>query len=203
LDASTEYRIETNAGQGNPGAGLDVAKLTAGLAKGDEEAYRIFYESYFDRLFRYLLVVTHGNEDAARDALQATLLRVVRHVRVFHEEKIFWGWLTVLARSALTDQGRKKRRYLAFLERFTLHAKVQPVAGASSDTENQLLALLETGLADLPPDERQLLESKYYDGRSVRDLAAALQTSEKALESKLLRVRRKLKDALLSHLKHE
>jgi RNA polymerase sigma factor (sigma-70 family) len=66
-----------------------------------------------------------------------------------------------------------------------------------------LRALLQHGLASLAADERQLLESKYLAARSVRDIAAELQTSEKAVESRLVRIRRKLKDAVLARLKNE
>ena len=51
-------------------------------------AYRAFYNAYFDRLSRYLLVVAAGNEDAMREALQGTLMRVVRHIKVFQSEEI-------------------------------------------------------------------------------------------------------------------
>jgi DNA-directed RNA polymerase specialized sigma24 family protein len=37
----------------------------------------------------------------------------------------------------------------------------------------------------------------------VREIAAELQTTEKAVESKLSRIRRKLKDAVLAELNHE
>jgi DNA-directed RNA polymerase specialized sigma24 family protein len=102
-----------------------VAVLTRRMVQGDETAYRTFYDAYFDRLSRYLLVVTAGDEDAAREALQSGLVRVVRHIKIFTSEAVFWSWLTVLARSALSDQRRKRRRYLAFLDRFTWHTRAQ------------------------------------------------------------------------------
>jgi len=43
------------------------------MAGGDEMAWRMFYNAYFDRLWRYLLVVAAGNEDTAREALQFEL----------------------------------------------------------------------------------------------------------------------------------
>ena len=58
-------------------------------------AYRVFHDTYLDRLWRYLLVVTAGKEDAAREALQAALVRVVRHIKVFPDDAVFWSWLTV------------------------------------------------------------------------------------------------------------
>jgi RNA polymerase sigma-70 factor, ECF subfamily len=186
-----------------PTAALDIAALTRWMAQGNESAYRTFYEAYFARLSRYLLVVTHGDEDSARDALQATLVRVVRHIKPFAEEHVFWSWLTVLARSALSDQTRKHRRYLAFLDRFTRHSHVEHAAADDGEADGQLLASLDRGLEGLPEDERELVQKKYFARRSVRELAAELQTSEKAIESRLGRIRRKLKEAVLGELRVE
>jgi RNA polymerase sigma-70 factor (ECF subfamily) len=181
----------------------DVAALTRAMSKGDETAYRLFYDAYFDRLLRYLLVVTGGNEEAAREALQLALVRVVRHVKVFESEEKFWSWLTVLARSALADESRKRRRYFAFLERFTRQQETGPAAMDNGEADEQLRVLLESKLTALPVDERQLVEQKYILRRSVREIANGRQTTEKAVESRLSRVRQKLKDAVLAELKNE
>ena len=172
------------------------------MVRGDEAAYRAFYDAYFDRLSRYLLVVTAGDEDAAREALQSALVRVVRHIKVFPSEAVFWSWLTVLARSALSDQNRKQRRYLAFLDRFTWHSRAQQASPDDPEANDKLVTLLESNLGELPPDERRLVEAKYLEGRSVRDVAEELNLSEKAVESRLGRIRHKLKTAILDGLKH-
>ena len=173
------------------------------MAGGDEAAYRQFYDAYFDRLLRYLLVVTGGHEEAAREALQLALVRVVRHVKPFEAEEKFWSWLTVLARSALADESRKRRRYFAFLERFTRQRETEPSGMNNGEADEQLRMLLENKLTALPEDERQLVEQKYLLRQSVRAIADGQQTTEKAVESKLSRVRRKLKDAVLAELKNE
>lgn len=180
-----------------------VARLTRALVAGDEAAYLTFYDAYVPRLFRYLLVVTVGDEEAAREALQAALVRVVRNVRIFSDESQFWNWLTVLARTALADQRRKRRRYFAFLDRFTSYARAQATAESDGDADARLLALLEQGLQYLATDERELVEQKYFRGQSVREMAAALQVTEKAVESRLVRVRQKLKSRLMQELKND
>jgi RNA polymerase sigma factor (sigma-70 family) len=182
---------------------LDVVALTQRMVHGDEIAYRTFYDAYFDRLSRYLLVVTSGDEDAAREALQSALVRVVRHIRVFPGDAVFWHWLTVLARSALSDQNRKRRRYLAFLDRFTWHSRTQRTAPDDPEADAKLAVLLETNLGILPLEERRLLEAKYFERRSVREIAGDLSLSEKAVESRLVRIRQKLKAAILDGLTHE
>ena len=180
-----------------------MSALTRGMAAGEESAYRAFYDAYFNRLSRYLLVVTAGDEDAASEALQATMVRVVRHIKVFPNDAVFWSWLTVLARSALSDHNRKRRRYLAFLDKFTWHMHPQPAIPDEPEAETRLVSLLEISLAALPFDERQLLEAKYFTRRSVREMAEELDVSEKAVESRLVRIRRKLRVAILEGLKGE
>lgn len=180
---------------------VDVAGLTRGMVRGEEAAYLTFHRCYFDRLARYLWVVAAGNETVARDALQATFTRVVRYIRVFTDETVFWSWLTVLARSALVDQTRTRRRYFAFLERFAREprAEIFPPEGS----EQRLAMLLDCAVCALPEDEQKLLSRKYADGRTVGAIADELNTTAKAVESHLVRIRRKLKGEILAALKHE
>jgi RNA polymerase sigma-70 factor, ECF subfamily len=187
----------------NPGSPFDIADVTSRMVKGDEMAYRLFYDEYYERLRRYLLVVTSGNEEATREALQSTLVRVVKHIRKFSTENELWSWLTVLAKTALFDQTRKRKRYWSFLERFTRHTEIEQSGDVGVESDAQLMTLLEQGLATLPADEKKLIESKYLQGTSVRELAEEFQTTEKSVESRLVRIRRKLKASLLEGLKHE
>lgn len=179
----------------------DIAALTDRMRRGDEAAWSRFYDLYFQRLLRYLLVVTQGREDTAREALQQTLTRAAKHMRRFESEAALWGWLTVLARSCFVDETRKGRRYFAFLERFFAHQ--QPAAPSLQNAEDELGTHLQAELGNLPPEEREIVERKYFGEQSVRDIAAELQTTEKAVESRLLRARRRLKEAVLGRLQHE
>lgn len=179
-----------------------VTALTRGLVRGDEAAYRAFHAAYFDRLFRYLIVVARGDEHAAREALASTLLRVTRHVRAFDDEAVFWSWLTVLARSALADQRRGRRRYLAFLDRFTRHAATDAESVPEpSDAAAPLDSLLAGQLAALPAEDRQLLHWKYRENHSVRAIAERLAATEKSVESRLSRLRARLKTEVLARLR--
>jgi RNA polymerase sigma-70 factor (ECF subfamily) len=195
----SDFRSASSKSEREP---LEIAAMTRRMVAADETAYRIFYDAYFDRLWRYLIVVTSGNEDAAREALQATLTRVVRHIKVFSSEPVFWSWLTVLARSALSDQTRKRRRYLAFLDRFSRHASTVQ-APDESRADERLQELLQRHIASLADEDKHLVEAKYFAHRSVREIAGELQTSEKAVESRLTRIRHKLKGAVLAELKNE
>lgn len=176
----------------------DIATLTAQIRAGDEEAFRAFHQLYFDRLYQFLLLVTRGNEPEARDALQETLLRVIRYARKFDDEEIFWSWLKTVARSAARDAGRKQNRYLNLLQKFALHSATQSPPAAD---HHSLGDLLEESLAELPVRDRELIKAKYLDGASVRDLASNSGLTEKAIESLLLRLRKRIREFILQKLR--
>lgn len=193
------FLVSDSVDSGSPEA---VRSITAGLARGDESSWRQFHGAYFDRLFRYLLVVLRGDEQAARDALQQTLIRVHRHVRRFDSETVFWSWLCVLARSAARDGVRHRNRYAALLASCAREwfGSVEPESG---DAERALTGCLQEVLRGLPPDERALLTAKYDGQQTVGDLALESGTTPKAVESRLARIRARLRTEMWKRLHHE
>ena len=186
-EAATNSVLALRLPEISPAASSGVAGLTRRLARGDEEAFREFHGLYFSRLHQFLLVVSRGDDAQAQDALQETFLRVARSARAFESEEVFWSWLKVVARNAARDCGRRQLRYFSMLERFTRHAEaVVPNEGALGD-------LIEETMAELEPDERKLVEGKYLEGDTVQQLSTECGLTEKAVESRLLRLRRHLR----------
>jgi RNA polymerase sigma factor (sigma-70 family) len=181
-----------------PRTAEDVATsvLTKRLVAGDEVAWREFHDVYFDRLLRYLLVVCHGDENASREALQTALVKIVRTVRTFYREDVFWSWLSVVARSCGIDHARRQSRYRSLIQRYS-GLVVKPA------TDDSLIRLLDECLAALPEAERALVQAKYRDRRTSAELAADAGCSIKALEARLARVRQRVKTNLLQRLRDE
>jgi RNA polymerase sigma-70 factor (ECF subfamily) len=181
-------------------AASETAALTSRLARGDEPAWREFHAAYAGRLYRYLLVVVRGDETRAADALQATFVRAARHMREFAIEEVLWSWLTVLARSAATDEARRRSRFAGLLVRFREERTQEPVSGQDAGALPNLAEIVAAELAGLAEAERHVLTRKYLDGAPVREIASELETSEKAVESRLTRAREKLRGTVLRKL---
>lgn len=178
-----------------------AAELTRRLAAGEEKAFCEFHEIYFDRIYHFLLAVTRGDEHEAQEALQETLLRVARNPpRVYEDEEKFWRWLKAVARNAARDGWRKRRRYLAILERFSLRWGGIFVSNADA-AETRLLDLLSECLGELSQEERALIEGKYFDGAAVAELSSNSGLTEKSVESRLHRLRAQLRERLIKKLK--
>ena len=180
----------------------DVLTLTARLSRGDEAAFHEFYKLYFNRLLRYLFVVAGGQEEIAREALQLTFVRVASHVRKFDSETAFWNWLAMLARNCAMDELRKRNRQQSLLARF-FQQRPADVDLKGDEADERFLKLLEKEIAGLPDNDRLLLERKYFAEETAGSLAEEFQVTEKAMESRLLRIRRKLKAVILDRLKNE
>jgi RNA polymerase sigma factor (sigma-70 family) len=176
-----------------------IAELTRRMAAGEDRAFAEFHAAWFARLFRYVLVLQRGDETAAAEVLQDTMIRVARYAKCCEDEEIFWCWLIRLARSAAADHGRRRSRYLRFLDRF--RRQLPPPEPAPADEAEELKEHLQAALLTLPEAGRHLLAAKYDDGQSVRELATALGLSEEAIGSRLARARQLLREAVFQRLK--
>jgi RNA polymerase sigma-70 factor (ECF subfamily) len=186
------------------GINVEIPLLTAALAKGDENAFRKFHELYFDRLFRYHVVIARGDESAAGDALQETFLRVVRNVRRFENEDTFWSWLTVLCRSAAADGGRKRSRYWKLLADYARSLITPaPTNKSSGEIDEKLYDIVAQSLGELDENDRSLVEGKYFRRASMKELSSETGLTERAVESRLLRARRELREKILTKLNYE
>ncbi|HEX2861782.1 MAG TPA: sigma-70 family RNA polymerase sigma factor [Lacunisphaera sp.] len=177
-------------------ARVDLCRLTAALARGDDAAWLEFHHSYGPDLFRQLLALTRGDHDLAQEALQRAYLRVAKHVRSCDAEPMFRAWLRTVARSALIDCWRRRRSFTDLLSR----KRHEPPELADPARDDRLMEELDTALARLDDDDRALLESKYFSGLDVRTLAERMAVTPKAVESRLARARDALRRELLSSL---
>jgi RNA polymerase sigma factor (sigma-70 family) len=168
--------------------------LTQGVAAGDESAARDFFQRYCDRLFRYLLVVARGDEDSARETLSIAMIKAARHMKPMRTDEDIWRWLTRLAWTSFVDQRRKSARRIVTLSDEMIVEK------AAEQIDGELSELLNESLIELPAEEREIVEHFYFEDRSQNELAEQTNSTRKAVESRLARIRQKLRAAILKKL---
>ncbi|MEO6246428.1 MAG: sigma-70 family RNA polymerase sigma factor [Opitutaceae bacterium] len=174
--------------------------LTSGLARGDDEAWTEFHRDYGPGIFRQHLAATRGDHDLASEALQQTYLRIARHARPCDSAPMFTAWLRTVARSALHDCWRRRRTFWQLLR----NPLAAPEDASDENDDATLSEALESALNRLDAADRALLEQKYFSGLDVRSLAARLEITPKAVESRLTRARAELRRVLIDMLKsHE
>ena len=177
-----------------------IHRMTEARGRGREEAFNEFYDAYFSRLYRYLLVLAGGREEEVKDAMQETMIRVIRNMKPFHEERELWNWLRRIAKTALIDKARSKKRRDA---RFNLSSFVGDWPGERTDESSILLEHLSHCLEKLEKEDRELIEGKYLGGKSYDDLAREHRLTARAVESRLGRIRKRLKALILERMRDE
>src|SRR5690348_638613 len=119
----------------------ELKHLTAGLARGDDAAWAQFHRDYGPAIFRQLLGATRGDHDLASEALQQAYLRVARHARPCDSDAMFWGWLRLVARTALSDCRRRRRSFWDLLRRRAGEPEADTEAGHNDE---RLQAAIDT-----------------------------------------------------------
>ncbi len=169
------------------------------LLKGDAEAFAEFFDLQAPRLYRFALVRLDQNADAAEEVVQRTLVKVVAKLHTFRAEASLFTWLCTFCRHEIGawhrahQRARSREGLLTDLEE--VRAALETI-GASpiEDPQRKLLRrelglLVQATLDCLPGGYGEILEWKYVDGLSVKEIAARLGVSFPAAQSKLSRAR--------------
>ncbi len=180
-------------------AAAGIHALTRAARKGDAQAFCRVYDLYSFRLYKFLLMLTRGDENEAREISQAVFIKLARSCKVFEDERRLWTWLCVLAKNTFIDNCRARQRRARFLPLETMPEE----PSSPGHAEDRLSEILVSALSALAPADRELLQAAYVDERPLQELADGTGQSYKAIESKLGRLRQKLKEHLLKKLRYE
>ena len=174
--------------------------LVARLLRGDEDAFTDFFDASFAPLFRFVLPRLDGDEDAAEEIVQTTLMRAVRKLSTYRGEAALLTWLTTICRRELAtyyEQRKKVPPMLGLAEDLPeIRAALESLGGDENLLQRRETArLVQAVLDQLPFRYGDALEWKYIDGLSVVEIAARLGVTPKAAESTLTRARGAFRDA--------
>jgi RNA polymerase sigma-70 factor (ECF subfamily) len=178
--------------------------LARRILAGDESASEAFFAEYFPRLYRFARIRLGGDEQAAEEIVQSTLIRAVRKLHTFRGEAALFTWLCTLCRREigawLERAGRAPEVSLVEDHPATRIALEAAARLAASDPESEagrreISRLVQVTLDHLPGRYGQVLEWKYIQGLSVDEIAGRLGIGYKAAESQLTRARDAFRDA--------
>ena len=118
-------------------ADLDLARR---LRTGDESAFEQFFAEYFPRVYRFARVRLGGDDDAAEEVAQVTLIRALAKVDTYRGEAALFTWLCAFARhqiSAWFERTGKARRVSLADDSAETRAVLDALAALSRDDPEQ------------------------------------------------------------------
>jgi RNA polymerase sigma-70 factor, ECF subfamily len=180
--------------------------LSRRILNGDEAAFRALFDDMFPRLYRFALVRLDGDPEQARELVQLTFCRAFERLDSYRGESSLFGWLCQICRNAIADLGRgrvRESRHLTLPEDDgTLEEILESLAAPPDDEpecrvwRSELVRLIQAALDCLPGHYGDVLEWKYVDDLSVKEIAERLAIGPKAAESYLTRARGAFRQAI-------
>jgi len=187
---------------------LDDKRLVKQLLAGDQRAFDRFFEENFARLYRFAIVRLSDDPEGAREVVQITLTRAVRKLDTFRAESALFTWLCAICRNEVSDWLRRQGRYrdhIVLVEDFPeVQAAVDSFQAPLEDSPEQhyqreeAMRLIQVALDRLPVKYGNVLEWKYVEGHSVKEISARLNIGTEATQSLLARAKRAFADVYSS-----
>ena len=174
------------------------------VQSGDVNAYEALVAAYEKNVYNLALRMT-GNATDAEDMSQEAFLKAYRSLSEFRGDSKFSVWLYRIVSNVCLDFLRKQKRRQAY------SLSVEDDEGEEAqldipDIEQSPQELLERkltreavhqGLAQLPPDHRQILLLREIQGLSYEEISEALGLEVGTVKSRIFRARKKLCSFLL------
>lgn len=167
-------------------SGFSAEPINLSLIVADQAAFRDWYEQALPRVYRYLFSRCGRDSELAEELTQQTFVEGLRHRADFHGGSDPVTWLCAIGRRKLVDHYRRSGRDAVGRLRM---AAEWPDRQGSVWSEHDVRSDVEAALAELPGEQRIVLVLRYLDQLSVREIASAINRSEKATESLLTRAR--------------
>jgi RNA polymerase sigma-70 factor (ECF subfamily) len=176
----------------------------ARLAAGHDAALNDLMERHASAVFRFLCRMLN-NEDDANDLAQETFVRVFQARESFDPDKRFSTWLFTIAANLARNQIRWRTRHLNVSldaeSDATEQSLVEKLPAITPTPKEQALTserafAVRAAVNGLPHDLREAIVLCEWEERSMAEAAIILETTSKAVESRLYRARQILRDRL-------
>jgi RNA polymerase sigma factor (sigma-70 family) len=147
------------------------------------------YRQHGGEVYRYAYAVL-GNHADAEDVTQTTFLNAYRALEQGVRPRKPSNWLLTIASNAIKQRFRQEQarpRQVELDER---------MAGSEPSDEGPSIGELLAALSKIPPQQRQAIVLREFEGRTYSEIAEILGVTTSALETLLFRARRSLAEEL-------
>ena len=172
------------------------------LAGGEERALDELMGRWSARITSFLVRLT-GNHATASDLAQETFVRLYQARKQFRAEGTFKPFLFQIASNLARNHARWRKRHPETSidrEEFPEPAGAGHATPSHEVAANEVAQAIREAVLALPEDLRLPLVLSVYEGQDHKQIAMAAGCSAKAVEMRIYRARKELKDRLSEFL---
>ena len=176
-------------------AACSDGELAALTRAGREDAFTELMRRHREPIYR-LIRGYIGDPEEAVDLVQECFISAFRNLRRYDQSRPFRAWLSRIAINKCRDWARRRavRRLLHMSATPAQASSIEdPAPGAEEAAgDREELERIWRAIAELPRSLKEPLILRTIEGLSQSEAAAVLRISEKAVETRVYRARRKL-----------
>ena len=165
------------------------------LAKKDSRYFAPIYNKYYEQIFRFIYQRMDSKEDAGDLASQVFLKALVNINKYEHKGFPFSSWLYRIASNEVNQFYRKNTKNRAInLDENDIKYIIEEADVPFDASKRE--KLLET-LSLLTPEKIELIEMRFFEKRSFKEIAIILNITENNAKVKTYRVLDEMKKIML------
>ena len=173
----------------------NIDAVVLAFRDGDRDAFRILYDAYYARVYRFCLRMV-DDEAIAKDAFQETFIRMFEHRASLRGVNVR-SWLFSIARRVCLNLIRGKRAG---------HESFDETYHAMDDAEEHDVVLrqqIDKALAQLPVALRESLVLREFEGYTYQEIADTVGIDLSLAKVRVYRARLMMRKILAPILEHE
>lgn len=179
-------------------ASYEEKDLLLQVAGGNEAAYKVLFNQYWDQIYSTAFMFTKSPE-LSEDLTQDVFARIwVNRAKLATVER-FEGFLFIMARNIVFDR-LKKEVYVGKHDSFFEDYFSGTVDTPGDNTElKELGDLVEAAIRDLPPQQQRAFRLSRFAGLSHEQIAKEMGISRLSVKSHIVRAIQQLRQSLGEH----
>lgn len=160
-------------------------------AQKDPQRFAPLYDKYYEQIFRYIYQ-RMDDKDLAFDVASQVFLKALNSIERYEYRGVpFSSWLYRIAKSEVYQSFReKKAKRTVNVETIQLEGFIEDW---EEDTTEENRKILLNVIGSLKEEEVQLIEMRYFEKRSYREIGEILELTENNAKVKTHRVINKMK----------
>jgi RNA polymerase sigma-70 factor (ECF subfamily) len=177
------------------------AELVDAIRRGDQTAFNVVYDRYFQRVYQFAHVRVRNAADA-EEAAQETFTAVFRSMDAYRGQSSLLSWIYGVAKNTVNNQIRRARAQEQRIERAQddlVRDAEHTLANCTPEERLDLRRCAEAihkALSSVTSWQAEVFVLRHFEDLPIQEIADRMQRSNDAIRSSLYRVKRLVMEAV-------
>ncbi|WP_372368334.1 RNA polymerase sigma factor [Candidatus Uabimicrobium sp. HlEnr_7] len=158
--------------------------------RGDRDSFEFIFNRYRQKAYRAALFITKNPQDAL-DALQNAFIRAYRNINRYDVDKSFYPWFYKILQNCCYTQLRRNKNNCEIKEISDMQLNPAWIVQRTEKHQNIITAINSLSAVD-----REILQLKYFQELSYKEIAEALKIPIGTVMSRLYSAKTRLRELL-------